>query len=62
MLRFGFHSLKRSKPDKKDSTKKNLKSLAKVTSDGNRFLVARIPIVKKGYVNLFYVVGLRFNK
>lgn len=44
----GSHSLKRSKPDKEESIEKNLKRLAKVSSDGNRFLLARIPLVEKG--------------
>ncbi|MBD2564836.1 MULTISPECIES: DUF3616 domain-containing protein [Nostoc] len=43
----GSHSLKRSKPKKGDSIENNLKRLAKVSKDGNRFLLARIPVVKK---------------
>ncbi|GAA6615607.1 DUF3616 domain-containing protein [Scytonema sp. NUACC26] len=41
----GSHSLKRRKPDKEKPT--DLKPLAEVTRDGNRFLLARIPIVEK---------------
>ena len=41
----GSHSLKRKKPDTKESVKENIERLAKVTSDGNRFLLARIPVV-----------------
>jgi hypothetical protein len=44
----GSHSLKRNKPDKEDSIERNLKRLARVTKDGNRFLLARIPLVEKG--------------
>lgn len=44
----GSHSLKRKKADKKDSDKDNIKNLAEVSSDGNRFLLARIPIVEEG--------------
>ncbi|MES2463035.1 MAG: DUF3616 domain-containing protein [Armatimonadota bacterium] len=43
----GSHSLKRGKPDKDDKVEKNLKALSKVTTDSNRFLLARIPIVTK---------------
>lgn len=42
----GSHSLKRSKPDEEDSIEKNTKRLAKVSRDGNRFLLARIPLVE----------------
>lgn len=40
----GSHSLKRSKPHKEHSVAKNRKRLAKVSRDGNRFLLARIPL------------------
>lgn len=43
----GSHSLKRKKPDAKDSLADNFKALAKVESDGNRYLLARIPLVEK---------------
>ena len=46
----GSHSLKRKKVDGEDEEKgeeKNIESLAKVSSDGNRFLLACIPIVEK---------------
>lgn len=43
----GSHSLKRKKVSKKDSDKDNIKNLANVSSDGNRFLLARIPIVEE---------------
>jgi hypothetical protein len=45
----GSHSLKRSKPDPEDSSAKSIKRLAKVSSDGNRFLLARIPVVEATY-------------
>ena len=40
----GSHSLKRHKPDEKDSVAKNIKGLAQISSDGNRFLLGRIPL------------------
>lgn len=43
----GSHSLKRKKADKKD-TNDNFKALAKVSCDGNRFLLARIPLANDG--------------
>jgi hypothetical protein len=42
----GSHSLKRGKPDEEDSIAKNAKRLAKVSRDGNRFLLARIPLAQ----------------
>jgi hypothetical protein len=42
----GSHSLKRGKPDEEDSIEKNTKRLAKVSRDGNRFLLARIPLAE----------------
>jgi len=42
----GSHSLKRKKADKK-TVAKNFEQLRTVTSDGNRFLLARIPLVEK---------------
>lgn len=41
----GSHSLKRVKPREDDSARKGVKRLATVSSDGNRFLLARIPVV-----------------
>jgi Protein of unknown function (DUF3616) len=41
----GSHSLKRKKPKLKDGARKAQKDLGKVSSDGNRYLLARIPIV-----------------
>lgn len=43
----GSHSLKRSKPDEDKPVRENLKQLGKVISDGNRFLLARIPLVEE---------------
>jgi hypothetical protein len=43
----GSHSLKRGKPDEKDRTRKSLKALTDVSTDSNRFLLARIPVVMK---------------
>ncbi|MBC3539675.1 DUF3616 domain-containing protein [Rufibacter sediminis] len=42
----GSHSLKRKKPRKEDPIEKQIKRLAKVTSDPNRYLLARIPLVQ----------------
>lgn len=44
----GSHSLKNGKPDKDNSPKKNRQELCKVTRDGNRCLLARIPLVEDG--------------
>ncbi len=41
----GSHSLKRKKPKEGKSVEKNLERLATVTADGNRYLLARIPLV-----------------
>lgn len=43
----GSHSLKRVKPDKDESPKKNAKKLAEIRREGNRFLLARIPVVEQ---------------
>jgi hypothetical protein len=43
----GSHSLKRKKPDSTKSLKKNAERLATVSRDGNRFLLARIPVVEE---------------
>ncbi len=49
----GSHSLKRKKPEEGESVEKNFKRFAKVSSDGNRFLLARIPLVEEnGTYNL----------
>jgi hypothetical protein len=40
----GSHSLKRQKPDADDRSDKNIKRLAKVRMEGNRFLLGRIPL------------------
>ncbi|WP_299825887.1 DUF3616 domain-containing protein [uncultured Pontibacter sp.] len=42
----GSHSLKRRKPKRHQSIKKQIKRLAEVTSDPNRYVLARIPILK----------------
>ncbi|GAA4307928.1 DUF3616 domain-containing protein [Nibribacter koreensis] len=42
----GSHSLKRKKPRKEESFKKQIKRLAKVSSDPNRYILARIPLTK----------------
>ncbi|MBL8259573.1 MAG: DUF3616 domain-containing protein [Candidatus Competibacteraceae bacterium] len=39
----GSHSLKRKKPDPQATAEKNSNRLTRVTGDGNRFLLARIP-------------------
>jgi hypothetical protein len=41
----GSHSLKRKKPDEEESVQENFKRLAQVSRDGNRFLLARIPVL-----------------
>jgi hypothetical protein len=43
----GSHSLKRKYPKEGMSAKENLQRLEKVKSDGNRFLLARIPVVEE---------------
>jgi hypothetical protein len=43
----GSHSLKRKKPDDNKPDEKKVKQLARVSSDGNRFLLARIPLKEK---------------
>ncbi|QHL88327.1 DUF3616 domain-containing protein [Nibribacter ruber] len=42
----GSHSLKRKKPRKDDSPSKQIKRLAKVSVDPNRYLIARVPLTK----------------
>ncbi|WP_266203267.1 DUF3616 domain-containing protein [Pontibacter kalidii] len=42
----GSHSLKRSKPKRHQSTTKQMERLARVKSDPNRYLLARIPILQ----------------
>lgn len=44
----GSHSLKRDKPKQENSIEKNAERLTKVGRDGNRFLLARIPLTKDG--------------
>lgn len=44
----GSHSLKRKQPKADQSPHENLKALRKISSDGNRFLLARIPLVPEG--------------
>ncbi len=42
----GSHSLKRKKPKRHDAVEKQIKRLAKVKTDPNRYLLARIPILQ----------------
>lgn len=42
----GSHSLRRKRPDDGDGVRRAHKRLANVSADGNRYLLARIPIVK----------------
>jgi hypothetical protein len=42
----GSHSLKRKKADEDEGIEENFKRLSDVSGDGNRFLLARIPIVE----------------
>ena len=44
----GSHSLKRTKPKEGKSPEDNRERLAEVTSDGNRFLLARVPLAADG--------------
>jgi Protein of unknown function (DUF3616) len=44
----GSHSIKRKKPEKGKTTEKNLERLATTEIDGNRFLLARIPLNASG--------------
>lgn len=44
----GSHSLRRKKPKDTDGTKKAHKRLASISADGNRYLLARIPLVEQG--------------
>ncbi len=44
----GSHSLKRKKPKTKDKADKAAQQLAKVSHDGNRYLLARIPMLESG--------------
>jgi hypothetical protein len=43
----GSHSLRRKKPKEDKSEKDNQKRLEKVISDGNRYLLARVPLVEE---------------
>lgn len=42
----GSHSIKRKKADKSETIGKNIKRLAKTESEGNRYILARIPLVE----------------
>ncbi|MDG4548961.1 MAG: DUF3616 domain-containing protein [Candidatus Contendobacter sp.] len=53
----GSHSLKRDKPKQENSTEKNAERLAKVSRDGNRFLLARIPLSDDATPSLERTVG-----
>lgn len=44
----GSHSLRRKQPKDDDGVKKACRRLAAVSSDGNRYLLARIPVIKEG--------------
>ncbi|AVO58761.1 DUF3616 domain-containing protein [Pseudomonas chlororaphis] len=44
----GSHSLKRRKAEPDKPAQKNIKRLSTVEADGNRFLLARIPVVRQG--------------
>ncbi|MGE8064811.1 DUF3616 domain-containing protein [Pseudomonas sp. NPDC089569] len=43
----GSHSLKRKQPDARKDEGENIERLSKVSSDGNRYLLARIPVVNE---------------
>ena len=53
----GSHSLKRDKPKRENSIEKNAERLAKVGRDGNRFLLARIPLSDDATPSLERTVG-----
>jgi hypothetical protein len=42
----GSHGLKRKKPSEEDKVKKQIKEIAQVKSEPNRYVLARIPLVK----------------
>ncbi len=42
----GSHSLKRKQPQEEDSRKEQIKDLSRVIAEPNRFILARIPLVK----------------
>src|SRR5688572_12433645 len=42
----GSHSIKRKKVEKEGTTEKRIKRLAKTEFEGNRFMLARIPLVE----------------
>jgi hypothetical protein len=44
----GSHSLKRKQPEDGATTAENIQRLADISSDGNRFLLARIPLIPDG--------------
>ncbi len=44
----GSHSLKRKKAEEKKTVPENIKRLADVTADGNRFTLARVPLDSSG--------------
>ena len=43
----GSHSLRRKRPDEGDGVRRSHKRLASVSTDGNRYLLARIPLVRQ---------------
>lgn len=43
----GSHSLRRKRPDEGDGVRRTHKRLASVSADGNRYLLARIPLVER---------------
>ena len=43
----GSHSLRRKRPDEGDGMRRSHKRLASVSADGNRYLLARIPLVQQ---------------
>ncbi|WP_338581767.1 DUF3616 domain-containing protein [Pseudomonas sp. MAG733B] len=44
----GSHSLKRKQADAGKTDRENIERLSKVSNDGNRYLLARIPVVEEG--------------
>ena len=44
----GSHSLKRERPKEDKSSKKNVKRLRTVEAEANRYMLARIPLVREG--------------
>jgi hypothetical protein len=58
----GSHSLKRKQPEEGKTVSKNLERLATVSSDGNRFLLAQIPVLRSGTTFTLEKVTVQGNR